>query len=121
MPLGAESGGKFSMTIPAVAGAAIGDLVTFKAAQGHTYVVGNSSHVRTEGLTIRAAGWMAIYEVDGAGGNVFSDITIAPGGWLGGGRGRMRAHAQNSASCFEMLSRIDPKSHRFSACRKTFF
>ena len=33
----------------------VGDFVTFKAGKGHTYVVGNSSHVATKGMTIRAA------------------------------------------------------------------
>ena len=71
-----EIEGQFSVNIPTIAGATIGDLVTFKAARGHTYVVGNCSGVRTEHLAIRAAGWMAIYEVDGEGGNVFNNITM---------------------------------------------
>ena len=50
--------GHFSITIPPIAGAAVGDQVTFKAGKGHTFVVGNCSGVRTEQLIIRAAGWM---------------------------------------------------------------
>jgi hypothetical protein len=68
-PHGSQAGGP----------AATGDFVTFKAGLGHTYVVGNCSGVRTERLTIHAAGWMGIYEVDGEGGNVYDGITISPG------------------------------------------
>jgi hypothetical protein len=84
-------GGMFTITVPTPDGAngphgsqaggpaATGDFVTFKAGLGHTYVVGNCSGVRTERLTIHAAGWMGIYEVDGEGGNVYDGITISPG------------------------------------------
>lgn len=85
-------GDTFTITVPTADGtngphgslkpggtAAVGDFVTFKAGLGHTYVVGNCSQMRTEALTIRAAGWMAVYEVDGEGGNVYDSITIEPG------------------------------------------
>lgn len=76
-------GGTFTITVPTADGphggvAAVGDFVTFKAGLGHSYVVGNGSRVTTRSLRIRAAGWMAIFEADGEGGNVYDDITIEP-------------------------------------------
>lgn len=58
-----------TVTLPTITPAVKpGDMVTFKASSGHTYVVANSTEVVTNLLTIRAAGWMAVYEVDGCGG-----------------------------------------------------
>ena len=57
-----SSGGTLSVSLPTVTPAVKPhDMMTFKASKGHTYVVANSSNVVTNLLTIRAAGWMAIY------------------------------------------------------------
>ena len=61
---------------PLPGAARVGSIVTYKASQGHTYVVANSSRVISSGITIHAASWMAVMELDGECGHTFSDITI---------------------------------------------
>ena len=57
-----SSGRTLSVSLPTVTPAVKPhDMMTFKASKGHTYVVANSSNMVTNLLTIRAAGWMAIY------------------------------------------------------------
>ena len=68
-----------TVTLPTISpSVAAGDMMTFKASAGHTYVVANSTAIVTNALTIHAAGWMAVYEVDGMGGNTYRSLKIEP-------------------------------------------
>jgi hypothetical protein len=72
-------GTSLTVTLPTITPApAAGDMMTFKASVGHTYVVANCTGIVTNLLTIHAAGWMAVYEVDGLGGNTFKSLRIEP-------------------------------------------
>eukprot|EP01043_Picozoa_sp_COSAG02_P037273 COSAG02_NODE_2784_length_8036_cov_15.324808_1_plen_538_part_10 len=74
-----STGTSLVVTLPTISPAvAAGDMMTFKASAGHTYVVANSTAVVTNLLTIHAAGWMAVYEVDGMGGNTYRTLKIEP-------------------------------------------
>jgi hypothetical protein len=46
---------------------------------GHHYTIGNSSHVTTQDVTIRASPYMAAFEVDGHGGHVYRNVSVVPG------------------------------------------
>ena len=46
--------------------------------QGFSYTVANGSRVVTENISVHASGYMAVEEMDGAGGNVFRNVSVTP-------------------------------------------
>jgi hypothetical protein len=46
---------------------------------GHHYTIGNSSHVTTQDVAIRASPYMATFEVDGHGGHAYRNVSVTPG------------------------------------------
>ena len=74
-----RTGGDTWTTLPGFApmpGAQVGDAITLMLRQAHTYVVGNSSHVVTEDVTIYSAKSLNFYELDGAGAHVYRRVRV---------------------------------------------
>lgn len=56
---------------------AVGDVVAAATRVGYTFMIANSTGVRTERLTVRSASYMAVTEHGGGGGHVHAGLTIA--------------------------------------------
>jgi hypothetical protein len=59
---------------PKIVGAKEGDAITMMLRQYHTYVVGNSSAVTTEDVTVHSTKGLNFYELDGEGGHTYRRI-----------------------------------------------
>jgi hypothetical protein len=71
-----EADGTWSTTagFPEISGAQVGDALTVMLRQWHTYVIGNSSSVLSEDITIYSAKSLNFYELDGGGGHVYRRV-----------------------------------------------
>ena len=62
---------------PQMPDAKVGDAVTYMLRQAHTYVVGNSSNVTSEDVTVYSAKSLNFYELDGEGGHTYRRVKVA--------------------------------------------
>jgi hypothetical protein len=58
---------------------AVGDAFVAITWLGYGYTIGNSSHVTTQDVTIRASPYMAVAEIDGHGAHIYRNVSITAG------------------------------------------
>ena len=65
-----------SASFPLMPDVQVGDAVTYMLRQAHTYVIGNSSRVTTEDVTVYSSKSLNFYELDGFGAHVYRRVRV---------------------------------------------